>query len=107
VELDDFYKKIEAEKTPEERRTLEERLRNALVMLATGSTGGGPGMRSSRHNILYVPEPHAEYYNTGYNWIIIPIMTLDQIKDWSGEQYEVAIFVGEHDEEVKNAKNEE
>jgi hypothetical protein len=103
--LTGVYEAIEAEKVSEKRQKLESTLKDALVQLATG-TSQSRGMRSSDRNVLYVPDPHVEYFDTGYNWIIVPIMTLEQIKNWAGEEYDVAIFVGEHAEEVAGSKNE-
>ena len=62
-------------------------------------------MKDVPQNILYVPNPHAEYYDIGYNWVIIPIMTLEKIKLWKGEPYEVAIFTGENAKKMEK-KNE-
>jgi hypothetical protein len=93
--LTGVYEAIEAEKVSEKRQKLESTLKDALVQLATG-TSQSRGMRSSDRNVLYVPDPHVEYFDTGYNWIIVPIMTLEDMKNWAGEEYDVAIFVGEH-----------
>jgi hypothetical protein len=42
-----------------------------------------------------VPNPHAIFYDVGLNWIIAPIMTEDEMKNWNGEPYPVAIVAGE------------
>lgn len=105
--LDDLYEEIMKEENADDRQALEKRLGDALVRLATGTMGGSPGMRSSSRNILYVPYHRDKYYDGGYNWITIPIMTLEEIKDWDGSSYEIAIFVGEHGKAVESSENEE
>merc|ERR1712032_1408993 len=52
-------------------------------------------MRSNPRNILYVPNPHAEFFDKGLNWVVFPIMTVEQMVNWKGGPYHVAIFVGE------------
>jgi hypothetical protein len=110
--LKTFYEKIDSEDDPEKRKKLEKCLRDALVQLVLGTKGGSPGMKDNPRNLLFVPDSHADYYDTGYNWVIIPIMTLQEIKNWKGGSYEVAVFTGEHaeqtdlpeDEKLKNEK---
>jgi hypothetical protein len=95
VELEDFCKRIDEETDLAEREKLMKYLTDALVMLATGTAGGSRGIRSNEHNTLAVPNPHAIFYDVGLNWIIAPIMTEDEMKNWNGEPYPVAIIAGE------------
>jgi hypothetical protein len=87
----------------DEKNDLTKRLHEALVMLATGAAskgGGSKGMRDARHNILFVPNPHDQYYDDGCNWVIYPIMSVKEMKEWAGEKYDVAIFSGEKIDDV-------
>ena len=104
ADVDSFYLAIEEEENPEKRQQMEDRLRRALVLLATGTARKKQGMKDVPQNILYVPYPHTKYYDIGYNWVIIPIMTLEKIKKWKGEPYEVAIFTGENAKKIEGKK---
>ena len=53
-------------------------------------------MRSNDRNILFVPDPHDAYYDSGCNWVIYPILTSEQMLEWKGEPYWVSIFCGEN-----------
>ncbi|CAB9531170.1 unknown protein [Seminavis robusta] len=98
AELDALVNEISAEKDSDKKKALEDRLHKSLLMLANGTKGGtaGKGMRSNDRNILFVPNPHDDYYDGGCNWIIYPIMTSGDMLVWDGKPYWVAIFCGEN-----------
>ena len=96
--FDDQLRKIEAENDPAEKAELKKKLYKALIVMTNGARNGMGGMRSNVRNILYVPSPHAKYYDIGCNWVIFPIQTKQQMLDWKGEAYELAIFVGQRKE---------
>ena len=105
-ELETLVRKIENTNTDSgEKLKLKDRLWKALMMLSVGSNGGTKGMRSDIRNILFVPEPHSPYYEDGCNWVIFPIMTANEMTDWKGESYEVAIFTGQTVDEIEGKKN--
>ena len=106
-ELDRVYTTIWEERDRDKRELMEHILLEILVLLTTGTKSGNKGIKQSDYNILYVPNPHAMYYDDGYNWVIVPIMTLPEMKVWNGEPYEVAIFVGEHSQKAEDTVNEE
>eukprot|EP00751_Fragilariopsis_kerguelensis_P008927 CAMPEP_0170789932 /NCGR_PEP_ID=MMETSP0733-20121128/20064_1 /TAXON_ID=186038 /ORGANISM="Fragilariopsis kerguelensis, Strain L26-C5" /LENGTH=559 /DNA_ID=CAMNT_0011137207 /DNA_START=39 /DNA_END=1718 /DNA_ORIENTATION=- len=94
--LDTFLKDIRNEDDNNEKQLLmKDRLNKALVFLANGTAGGASGMRSHDRNILFVPDPHDAYYDSGCNWVIYPILTSEQMLEWKGEPYWVSIFCGE------------
>ncbi|OEU14523.1 hypothetical protein FRACYDRAFT_241069 [Fragilariopsis cylindrus CCMP1102] len=93
--LDAFLKDIKNEDDTDEKQLLKDRLNKAFVFLANGTMGGTSGMRSNDRNILFVPDPHDAYYDSGCNWVIYPIMTSEQMLEWKGESYWVSIFCGE------------
>jgi hypothetical protein len=68
-------------------------------MLSVGTLGSTEGTRSSGRNILFVPHQHDDYYDdyydNGCNWVIYPVMTRDEMVNWTGDPYWVAIFTGE------------
>lgn len=68
LEMKVYYQKIENAGSMEERKKPEERLKDALVLLATGTEGGSKGMKDSARNISYVPNSHDEFYDKGYYW---------------------------------------
>ena len=45
--------------------------------------------------LLDMPQLRVQYPHTGYYCVIVPIMTEDEMYNWNGEPYDVAIFVGE------------
>ena len=77
--FDDQLRKIEAENDPAEKAELKKKLYKALIVMTNGVRNGMGGMRSNVRNILYVPSPHAEYYDIGCNWVIFPIQTKQQM----------------------------
>ena len=94
--LDTIYKDIRNEDDTDEKQLLKDRLNKAFVFLANGTMGGTSGMRSNDRNILFVPDPHDAYYDSGCNWVIYPILTSEQMLEWKGEPYWVSIFCGEN-----------
>ena len=94
--LDTIYKDIRNEDDIDEKQLLKDRLNKAFVFLANGTMGGTSGMRSNDRNILFVPDPHDAYYDSGCNWVIYPILTSEQMLEWKGEPYWVSIFCGEN-----------
>jgi len=104
--LNKLYEEYDTEDDEEKRLEVNARFGKALIQLVNGTTGGSKGMRSHDRNMLYVPFSHAKYYDTGYNWVIIPIMSIEEMKGWKGERYDVAIFTGESDISMKGIKND-
>jgi len=98
-------KQINEEHDPDEKKKKKDRIYKALVILANGVSGREKGMRSDDRNILYVPNPHDQYYDKGCNWVIFPIMTPDEMVNWAGQTYDVAIFAGETIPEVQEKGN--
>ena len=94
--LDTFLKDIRNEDDTNEKQLLKDRLNKAFVFLANGTAVGASGMRSHDRNILFVPDPHDAYYDSGCNWVIYPILTSEQMLEWKGEPYWVSIFCGEN-----------
>jgi hypothetical protein len=94
-EMSAHLSKINEATDEEVKKNLIVKLHEAMVMLAFGTFRGSKGMKDAKQNILYVPDPHSKYYDEGCNWVIYPVMTLDQMLDWAGESYEVAIWAGE------------
>jgi hypothetical protein len=37
-------------------------------------------------------QSYDQYYDVGCNWVIYPIMSVEEMKKWAGEKYDVAIF---------------
>lgn len=97
-----FREENSSEEDDKKRGELKKRLGTALVQLANGINSKAQGIRSNNRNFLYVPARHAEYFDAGYNWIFVPIMTVEEMKNWNGQPYEVAIFTGESDDSMKN-----
>ncbi|CAB9505646.1 expressed unknown protein [Seminavis robusta] len=98
-------KQINEANGAEEEKKTKDRIYKALVILANGVSGGEKGMRSDNRNILYVPNPHDQYYDKGCNWVIFPIMQPDEMVNWAGQTYDVAIFAGETIPEVQGKGN--
>jgi len=93
--LDTLLEGIRNENDNDKKHLLKDRLNKALVFLANGTSGGASGMRSHDRNILFVPDPHDAYYDSGCNWVIYPILTSEEMLEWKGEPYWVSIFCGE------------
>jgi hypothetical protein len=65
-----------------------------LQHLVCGNESNGRlGLRSVPENKLLMPKGHCEHYDNNPHWIIVPIMTTEEIKKWkTGEKYFVMVL---------------
>ena len=73
----------------------KDELIDILQHLVCGNEKNGRlGLRNVEENKLRMPVNHCEYYDDNPGWIIVPIMTKEEMKTWEGGNYFVMVLTG-------------